>query len=341
MGLEARTRGKLEEARERGVLEARDEQYSRELARELEQSELEARDENDERAYLLEKLGEIDRVREVCELSQLPGELDARAARDNALILGRIAGLERNFVQNPPRELTLEEERQRELFKPYTPDHNRATRDREEMYDQQNHDCAVYDQQNHDRAARDREEMYDQQRQFDARFAQARAPPPPNFAQQLDPGQQYSQPGHYSHSQELHYSQQPGHQYEQEVRSVQYGQYEQYQSGQGQAQNESRQYGQYQSGQGQAGLQLRDDQHGMQYGQSSMQYGQPGGRIYESGRRHHLHRHIPELFETFSATKIGVGHTTGRLAELRGSSSGAHHSIVAAVVLKLFAAILG
>ncbi|KAJ1629868.1 hypothetical protein T492DRAFT_107135 [Pavlovales sp. CCMP2436] len=112
------------------------------------------------------------------------------------------------------------------------------------MYDQQNHDRAVYDQQNHDCAARDHEEMYDQQRQFDARFAQPRAPPPPNFAQQLDPRQQYSQPGHYSHSQELHYSQQPWHRYEQEVRSVQYGSGLQYRRGSA----GQRQYGQYQSG---------------------------------------------------------------------------------------------
>ncbi|KAJ1629869.1 hypothetical protein T492DRAFT_107130 [Pavlovales sp. CCMP2436] len=59
----------------------------------------------------------------------------------------------------------------------------------------------------------------------------------------------------------------------------------------------------------------------------------PGGRIYESGHRRHLHR-----FHSRALTNIGVGHTAGRLAELQGSSSGAHHSIVAAVVLKLFAA---
>ncbi|KAJ1640259.1 hypothetical protein T492DRAFT_832226 [Pavlovales sp. CCMP2436] len=49
----------------------------------------------------------------------------------------------------------------------------------------------------------------------------------------------------------------------------------------------------------------------------------------------------PKLFETFSATKIGVGHMAGRLAELQDLSSGAHHSIVAAIILRLFAATFG
>ncbi|KAJ1629712.1 hypothetical protein T492DRAFT_872937 [Pavlovales sp. CCMP2436] len=105
------------------------------------------------------------------------------------------------------------------------------------MYNQQNHDRAVYDQQNHDRAARDREEMYDQQRQFDACFASPRAPPQPNFAQQL-PSSNTRSPGTTRTRRDYTTRSSPGttqnlqQEQEQQQEQQQYGQQQQHGQGQ-------------------------------------------------------------------------------------------------------------